>query len=105
LACPVRVIHLLLLLDELLLELLHQFLLKLPHELLLLLLDELLLELLDELLAEAVPAPRAIVIPIAPMPAVMRVQVLVLGTAMVHLIFIENAGRGRPGCTHTSSRR
>lgn len=61
-----------------------------PHELLLLLLDELLLELFDELAAEAVPATTVIAMPIAPAPATTRVHVLVLGTAMVHLMFIGN---------------
>jgi hypothetical protein len=89
---------LLLLLDELLLELLDELLLELLDELLLELLDELLLELmlelfdelLDELPAEAVPAPTVIAMPIAPAPATTRVHVLVLGTAMVHLMFIGN---------------
>ncbi len=102
---------LLLLLDELLLELFDELLLLLLDELLLLLLDELLLllldelplelfdELLDELPAEAVPAPTVIAMPTAPTPATTRVHVFVLGTAMVHLMFIGNPGRGRPGST------
>ncbi len=57
-----------------------------------LLIDELLLELFDELLeelpADAVPAPTVIAMPTAPTPATTRVHVLVLGTAMVHLMFI-----------------
>ncbi len=81
-------------LEELLLELLDELLLLLLDELLLELLDELLLELMlelfDELPAEAVPAPTVIAMPIAPAPATTRVHVLVLGTAMVHLMFIGN---------------
>lgn len=89
------------LLDELLLELLHELLLELLEELLLELFDELLLELLDELPAEAVPAPTAIAMAIAPLPATTRVHVL--GTAMMHLIFIGNPDRGRPGTTRSVS--
>lgn len=84
---------LLALLGGLLLELLGGLL---RGALLPLLFEELLLELLDELIAEAVPALRAIAMLIAPAPATTRVNVLALGTTIVHLIFIGNLSRGRP---------
>lgn len=92
-----------LLLCELLLETLGGLLLELPElpelsgELLLELLSalpmpsfKLLLELLDELLAEAaaVPAPSAIAMLIAPAPATTRVNVVFLGTTIVHLVLL-----------------